>query len=383
MRRKEAESGTVTVAHLLDCYLSISEVFIYELVRNLPTVRSIVVARQIANLDLFPFSPVHHTNGKGRIANLLGRLTGESSKDLLRAEKYLRREAPCLLHAHFGLLGVKAGDLAKRLGLPLVTSFYGVDASKQAVDPAYAEGFAGLFRHGNLFLAEGSAMRQRLAHLGCPPEKIRIQHLGVDLVRFSYHERRPPHAGEPLRVLFCGRFVEKKGLLDALHAVRLALDAGCRIHLRVVGDGPLRGEVERSIVEKSLAPHVELTGMLDHGAYASELSRAHVMIQPSRTARDGDTEGGAPTALLEAQATGLPVISTAHADIPEYVHDGKSGMLVGEGDVSGLAWALEEFTARPELLGEMGKEGRHHVEEHYDITREAGKLECIYKEVLP
>jgi len=78
------------------------------------------------------------------------------------------------------------------------------------------------------------------------------------------------------------------------------------------------------------------------------------MIQPSRTASDG-TRKGRPTALLEAQATGLPVISTTHADIPEYVHDGRSGILVGERDVSGLAWALEEFKARPELLGEMGR----------------------------
>jgi colanic acid/amylovoran biosynthesis glycosyltransferase len=382
MSGREASGSRPTVAHLLDCWLSISEVFIYELVRSLPAVRSIIVARQLANLHLFPFSPVHHVNGRGRIEGFLERALGWPSNDLLRAEEYLRRESPRLLHAHFGLLGVKTRELAKYLGLPLITSFYGVDASKQAVDPAHREGFARLFLEGELFLAEGSAMRERLARLGCPREKIRIQHLGVDLARFTCRERKPPEAGAPLRVLFCGRFVEKKGLPDALAAVRQALDAGCPIAFRIVGGGPLQAEIERLIAEHSLAPHVTLAGILDHASYRRELEVAHVLLQPSRTARDGDTEGGAPTVLLEAQAAGLPVVSTTHADIPEYVSDGKSGILVDEGDVTGLARALEELARKPALLGKMGKEGRLHVEKNYDIGREARALERIYEEVL-
>lgn len=383
MKTAETGNGRLTVAHLLDCYLSISEVFIYELVRNLPAARSIIIARQIANNSLFPFSPVYHCRGRGRVGRIIERLASGPSNDLTRAEKTLRREAARILHAHFGLLGVRARELASRLGLPLVTSFYGVDASKQAVDPLHREGFARLFEEGTLFLAEGTAMRERLARLGCPREKIRIQHLGVDLARITWIERRPPEKGDPLRVLFCGRFVEKKGLPDALRAVSLAIDDGRRIRFRVVGDGPLRGEIERQVAESSLATCVELPGVLDHAAYIRELSWAHVMLAPSRTARDGDTEGGAPTVLLEAQAAGLPVISTTHADIPEYVQDGRSGILVKEGDVRGLAWALEEFCGRPELLAKMGREGRRHVEEHYDVRKEARRLEEIYREVLP
>jgi colanic acid/amylovoran biosynthesis glycosyltransferase len=121
--------------------------------------------------------------------------------------------------------------------------------------------------------------------------------------------------------------------------------------------------------------------MLDHDAYRQELTRAHILLQPSKTAADGETEGGAPTVLLEAQATGLPVISTTHADIPEYVKKGESGLLVDEGDVRGLAEALESLITQLDVRIGMGKLGRLHVVDNYNVSSEARKLEDIYEEI--
>jgi colanic acid/amylovoran biosynthesis glycosyltransferase len=388
----EGGPGTLKVAHLVDCFLARSEVFIYELVRNQTGVEKLVIARQVRNRELFPFEPLFHTDGggngngsgegRGMVRRVVNRLSRGGRNDLLAALARLREEGPHVLHAHFGLLGVRALELRRRLGVPLVTSFYGVDASKQAREPGNRRGLGRLFREGDLFLAEGSAMKMRLAGIGCPPDRIRIQHLGVDPDRIGYIRRTFPLPGEAVRVLFCGRFVEKKGLPDALFAVKIARDAGVDVRFRIVGDGPLRREVEQLVEARGLGPHVEFLGMLDHAAYLRELASAHLLLQPSRTASDGDTEGGAPTVLLEAQASGLPVVSTTHADIPEYVRDGESGLLVEEGDVRDLARALLSIAGRPARLETMGLRGRQHVLERYHVRLEAEKLERIYREVL-
>jgi len=371
------------VAHLLDCYLALSEVFIYELIRNLRSVDSYVVAREVRNVDKFPFERVFHTKGDGRNwrERVRERLVSRSPYDMMRAEPVLRSEGADVLHAHFGLLGARSLSLARKLGVPLVTSFYGVDASRQAAEPANRGLFKELFEGGDLFLAEGSAMKSRLIDLGIPHSKIAIQHLGVDIDRLQYIERNLPQEGEPARVLFCGRFVEKKGLVDALGAVKIALSKGVKCEFRVIGDGPMREEVEKFIEENSLSRHVTLLGMLDHSSYKREIASAHILLQPSKTAPDGDTEGGAPTVLLEAQAAGLPVISTTHADIPEYVKDREGGILLHEGDVVGIAEALESLIRNPKHLRSMGRLGRIHVVENYNICNETEKLGGIYMDV--
>ena len=91
-----------------------------------------------------------------------------------------------------------------------------------------------------------------------------------------------------------------------------------------------------------------------------------------------DTEGGAPVAILEAQATGLPVISSYHADIPEVVVDGKSALLAPERDVETLAKHLEYLVEHPDVWSVMGRAGREHVKQEYDLTAQVQKLENIY-----
>ena len=100
--------------------------------------------------------------------------------------------------------------------------------------------------------------------------------------------------------------------------------------------------------------------------------------QKSITAQNGNTEASAPVAILEAQATGLPVISSYHADIPEVVVDGKSALLAPERDVETLAKHLEYLVEHPDVWGAMGRAGREHVEQEYDVMVQVGKLEKIY-----
>ena len=100
--------------------------------------------------------------------------------------------------------------------------------------------------------------------------------------------------------------------------------------------------------------------------------------QKSITAQNGNTEGSAPAAILEAQATGLPVISSYHADIPEVVVDGKSALLAPERDAETLAKHLEYLVGHPDVWGAMGRAGREYMEQEYDVMVQVGKLEKIY-----
>ena len=102
---------------------------------------------------------------------------------------------------------------------------------------------------------------------------------------------------------------------------------------------------------------------------------------PSITASNGDQEG-IPVVLMEAQATGLPIISTYHTGIPEVVIDGKSGFLVHEKDVDALAEKLEYLIKHPEIWPEMGRYGRKHVEEKYDIKKLNQQLVKIYQNLI-
>jgi colanic acid/amylovoran biosynthesis glycosyltransferase len=126
---------------------------------------------------------------------------------------------------------------------------------------------------------------------------------------------------------------------------------------------------------------VQLLGYQPHQCFLEELDRAHLFLAPSVTAGDGDTEGGAPTVLLEAQAAGLPVLATWHADIPEVVRDGETGFLVPERDSAALAEKLIYLAEHPELWPVLGAAGRRHMETNYNIRCETHKLENVYEEL--
>jgi colanic acid/amylovoran biosynthesis glycosyltransferase len=184
---------------------------------------------------------------------------------------------------------------------------------------------------------------------------------------------------EPIRILTVARHVEKKGLEYAIKAVaQLDIDRPIRYH--IAGDGPRREQLENLISELDATDRIEILGWQTQQEVAQLMADAHVFVLPSVTAANGDKEG-TPTALLEAQATGLPVVSTTHAGIPEIVSDGDSGVLVPERDVSALADALENVTSHPERWAEMGQLGREYVESNHSIEAVTGELVSLYERV--
>ena len=149
--------------------------------------------------------------------------------------------------------------------------------------------------------------------------------------------------------------------------------------LRMIGDGPLRPQVQAEIRKQRLENRVKMLGLLPHPTALEELKRATILLYPSVTASDGDTEGGAPVALIEAMAMGIPIVSSLHADIPEVVIDKTCGLLFPERDVAGLAAGLDTLLSSPE---QFGRAGRTHVENQHNLEKQVRKLEAIYDRVV-
>jgi colanic acid/amylovoran biosynthesis glycosyltransferase len=200
--------------------------------------------------------------------------------------------------------------------------------------------------------------------------------MGVRIEEFPFrtcHLNR----GEPVRVLTVGRLIEKKGLEYALRAMRLVIEREMNVCYEIIGDGPLKPTLERHIDELNLASIVTLWGARDIDFVRQRIADSHLFLLPSVTAADGDEEG-VPVSLMEAQASGLPVLSTRHSGIPELVADGESGILVPERDAEALAAALVRLIENPEPWDRMGREGRKIVERRFNSTTLARDLVQLY-----
>lgn len=295
-------------------------------------------------------------------------------KDRLRTEVQLRSWRSSfaetvqydVLHCHFGGNGRKALAL-RRAGLldgRVVTTFHANDVS------AYVREFgptvySRLFREGQLFLAVSQYTRARLIDLGCPQERILVHRMGIDCGRIRFRPRRRAENG-PVRLLTVARLVEKKGVAYALRAVAALIAQGHDLEYQIVGDGPLRLELERESYQLGIRERVTFRGPLTQEGVAEALGDAALFVLPSVTAANGDEEG-IPVSLMEAMASGLPVVATDYAGIPELVEDGVSGALVPERDVDQLTARLADLLTRPDRWPAMGRRGRERVERDYDI----------------
>ncbi|MEZ4648466.1 MAG: glycosyltransferase [Candidatus Eisenbacteria bacterium] len=373
-----------TVAHCVTPYLFLTGSWIHSQLANSSRYRPVVLTQGTENLELFPFSPVHDLSARSS----LGRLGALASKYVLGrfpSGPYLRairEEGVTLLHAHQGWEGARIAHLRSTARVPLVVSFYGRDATLLPKNPYWRRLYRGRFARADRIIAEGHYMAGTLEKIGAPRDRIRVVHLGVDPTTFPFRERTLPETDLPIVGLIAASFREKKGIRYALDALALLRDTHPRLRLRVIGDGPLRSEIEAQIAATGIADRVDLLGYQPYPVFREELSRAHFLLAPSVVANDGDSEGGAPVCLLDAQASGLPIVASTHCDIPEITLPDRSALLAPERDARRLADRIDELLSRPESWSEMGRAGRSHVEAEFDITRQVGRMAEVYDELV-
>jgi colanic acid/amylovoran biosynthesis glycosyltransferase len=314
----------------------------------------------------------------GRLHELRFRYAGPSRSQLAR----LRARSPRLVYAHFAPDGYAAMQLADRLGVPLVTALHGYDVtmSDEAIAATrlgreYLHGRSGLQKKGALFVSCSSFVRGRSLELGYPEERSIVHPIGVDVQRFQ----PPPEGHREKVVLFVGRLVEKKGCGSLLEAMSQVQQRQSAIELVVVGDGPLRGEYEAHAARLGL--RCRFLGVQPSTVVRAWMARATVFCVPSVVAESGDAEGFGMV-FIEAQAMGLPVVSTLSGGIPEAVRHGETGLLVPQRDVKGLAGALLLLIENNDVWRRYSAAGRKRVVDHFDLSQQTDRLEQVFEALL-
>jgi colanic acid/amylovoran biosynthesis glycosyltransferase len=368
------------VAYCISPYLQTAGPWVYEQIHRLRRYRPVVLTQGAINLDAYPVASLYSAEEFSFGKRLLNRLWRKVNNEYPFYRSIVERENVELLHAHFGYEGCRLLRTQRQTGLPLLTTFYGADATEYPRYPRWMRHYRTLFERGDQFLAEGGAMAERLHGLGCPADKVRVWHLGVDVERIAFCER---HLKNEVRFLICAGFKEKKGIPYALRGLALALERrSFPYRLTLVGDGDERRQLVALVDELALRPSTLFRGMLPYAQVLDELPQHDILLQTSVTAANGDGEGGAPVILLDAQASGMPIIGSTHADIPEYVRDGESGFLAPERDAEAVAERIVHLVEQAADWPVIGRAGREHVEENYSAVRQTAALEKIYDEFV-
>jgi len=297
----------------------------------------------------------------------------------------IKETNPSLLHVHFGTNAEEAWPLAIALGIPMVVTFHGYDVTTY---PEWWESGKGGRRYHNYpavlrmmqdfgvrFVAVSDAIRQNAMEYGIRPDAVRKILIGVDS---GLRVREPiPVAQRDHCILFVGRFVEKKGIEYLIRAYSDIKRKIPNAKLRIIGSGPLESDL-RSLAEEG---GISFLGRLSAEHVLAEMERARVLCVPSIRAVSGDAEG-LPTVILEAQALGLPVVTSAQGGTTEGIIDGVTGAAFPQRDVRALAEALMRFLDDDGLWTSASLNAVKFSKEKLDISQHSERLEAYYDEII-
>jgi colanic acid/amylovoran biosynthesis glycosyltransferase len=384
-------SGRLRALHLFNRYLGMTENWAFHLLDGLQETDVVVASKEFARCNFYPEkfqyleAPVKKMehNQQHPLVRLFNAAVDRWSRCY---PWYVSKTAGSidLMHSHFAVVGWEYRWLARRLDIPHVVSFYGLDYEQiPYLAPVWRERYQVLFSEADLFLCEGSNGVEILAGMGCPAGKIRVARLGVEVDKIATC-RRTKQPRE-LKLLQVARMVEKKGHLYTVKAFVSALKDCPDMTLTLVGDdrAGIRPELDRIIREAGAEGKIVFIERIDFSRLHEFMEDFHVFIHPSCYSSDRDCEGGAPVVLLDAQATGMPIISTTHCDIPDEVVHGRTGLLCPEKDVTALSDAIGTFyLMAQEEFDRFAAQGRAHVAANYDSARSSADLEQIYRDLV-
>lgn len=306
------------------------------------------------------------------------------SRDVRPYARLLGERRPALIHAHFGVEGVYALPLAQRLGVPLVTTFHGFDATLSTAgllcSPAYtwyALLRGRLAREGDLFLCASAFLRERIVGLGFPEARARVHYIGVDTKAIGPRAM----AEETPTILHVARLVPVKGTEYLIRAFAHFAASHAAVQLVIIGDGGLLGSLRKLAHAVGVAERVRFLGALPHAEVLAWLRRAMLLALPSVRTASGRVEG-LGMVLLEAAATGVPVVASDIGGIPECVTEDETGFLVPERDVEALAERMGALLGDAALRLRLGAAARARVEERFDLRQQTRALEDLYDSAL-
>jgi glycosyltransferase involved in cell wall biosynthesis len=265
--------------------------------------------------------------------------------------------------------------LVERLGVPLVTTFHGHDATRTDADLAagsrsdrlYLRRRPDLARAGARFLAVSAFIADALVELGFPSDRVEVHHIGVDVEAIQRATANVER--ERGLVLFVGRLVAQKGVDDLAGALT---QLGRVDDLVVIGDGAERRSLE------AVAPQARFLGAQDQREVWRWMARASVVVVPSKTGATGAREAFGLVAA-EAQAAGTPVVATTNGGLPEAIAPSLQQLQVPEGDVDALADAIDRAAG----VADAAVEARAWIAVERNLARQNERLDAIYRKVAP
>ena len=379
------------VAHVLRGYLATTETFIGNQIVSLREFQPIVLCHYRVNGHSYPVPNLVsvdellplHLRVVDSIAYKARLLSPAAARALARS--VLQQKAQ-LIHFHYLVDARFFLELKRITGLPAMVSAYGYDVSSF---PRKYGGYGRrylrpLFDEIELFVAMSPDMRHDLIRLGCPDERIAVHYYGTDTRRFAYPERKHVDEDE-IEILACGTLESKKAQHLTLEALRSADRRGMlkrRFRITFVGDGPMRSRLQRQVAKYGWQDRVTFMGHVPHHeeALVDTYRRADVFSLPSITVK-GDKEG-IPGTIIEAMASGLPIVSSYHAGIPAVIESGKEGILVEEGNVEAMAQAFAELIENRDLREQLGRAAASRATGELDLQQRTTNLERLYRELL-
>ena len=390
----------VKTLQLFESYLPNAQNWVFRMLNNLPDTEVNVAAYRYYNeqfvtqkINLLPMpeyvSP-ELLEGRDQAKNIFSKIINRIS--ILRKNKYYfdyigkwaRENGIEIIHTHFANMGWQYLELKKITGLPYFVSFYGFDYESLPFRfQEWKKRYQSLYEQADGFVCEGAFGASILINQGCDPAKVHIVHLGVETSKIPA-VARTKNEGE-LHLLQLSNYSQKKGHIYSLQAFIQALNDCPNMTLTFVGNEleNIKGNLEALVKQHNIEHKVRFIGFIEFTKLYEFFGKYHVFIHPSCYSDTRDCEGGAPIVLLDAQCTGMPVISTTHCDIPEEVIHGKTGLLTPEKDAEALAGSIRTFyNLDNNTYQQFATAARQHVIENFDIKPCALQLQQLYNTIV-
>ncbi|MFN8333713.1 MAG: glycosyltransferase [Cyclobacteriaceae bacterium] len=271
--------------------------------------------------------------------------------------------------ANYGLTAAHLAPICREVNIPIIAIFHGHDAGDKKLLKQYRKNYATLFEYAHTLVAVSHDIRNKLIALGADPGKVQVISCGVDTEKF-----KPSSQSREKIFLSVGRLVEKKGPLYTIRAFHEVWKKHPDAQLVMAGAHTgLYAACKKLTESLDMQDSVLFPGILNHDQVQEWMNRSFAFVQHSLTACNGDTEG-TPVGILEASATGLPVVSTLHGGIPQAVVHGVTGYLVKEGDVAAMATYMNTLLEDEHMVTRMREAARKHVAEHYEQENQINRL---------
>lgn len=278
------------------------------------------------------------------------------------------------IHAHFANAPAASAWFASMMtGLPFSFTAHAKDLYLTPPEVIRKRGQAARF----VATCTGYNVRYLASLLGDQADKIHLVYHGIDLGLFGARKVAEAKPAEGRLILSVGRLVPKKGHDDLVAACALLRDRGIAFRCRIVGEGPLRAELQAQITASGLEGIVTLDGAMTHADLITLYGTADAFALAPRITEDGDRDG-IPNVIAEAMAIGVPVVSTSVSGIPELVRDGETGRLVPPRDPAALATAIEATLADRAQARRLAAAGRARLEGEFDLWKTTRRLHALF-----